>query len=249
MALIASIKSTGEGINQKNQMSYCLKIAETHTGKVMMAVIADGWTEQQRGAIASTYLVERFSHWFETYLPNLSQLGADELIKSQWQDLLRAINQKLLIYGQNDDFPLATTISILLVCESKVAYQMSIGFTPTIKMTGHAYQFLAGEKQQLAITKKAMIASNEQLKDCEFLGLNTTFQMTFNVWTLSEATSFVICSKRFYQQVSKQDLLLLFKPTAIQNTGGINKNLDTSMLLAQKNSAEVGLAIIVILFQ
>ncbi|MBS7576460.1 MULTISPECIES: hypothetical protein [unclassified Enterococcus] len=250
MALLASVKSSRNSIHhQVNQLSYCLKIAEASTGRVVMAVMTEALTEQQKGAIASAFLVEQFNHWFESCLPKISHELSSELIQSQWQKLLRQANQQLLLYGRSARTPLATTISILLVFESRVAYQMHIGCSPVIKITSDTYQANAEVKNNDFLRKATQFSDLRQTKGSAMLGISNTFQASYASFCLDEPTSLMLVSKNFYPQVSNQEIASFFHPKAIKSRGKISKNLDHLVCLAQKYGVRSDLAAIAILYQ
>lgn len=247
MVLFANIKSTSEELNQANRLSYCLKIAETSIGNIMMAVISEALTEQQKGAIASAFLVEQFNHWFTKNLAKLSRITDYQWIQAQWLALLDRINQKLLFYGHDAQSPLATSISLLLIFESRIAIQLTVGSKSNIRITGQSCQTFIGTKKSVGGMKKDCFSAQKQNGIEKKIGIGESFEVSFGSWDINEPTMFMISSNNVYPKVSNQEMVMLFNPTMIKNRGAINKSLDSLFLLAQKHAANPELVAIAVL--
>lgn len=88
---------TDVGIRKKvNQDSFCLKVASNKIGRVAFAVLCDGMGGLRMGELASSFLVNAFSEWFDTVLPDEIRQGIQpQRIQEQWKNLI--LRQNVLI--------------------------------------------------------------------------------------------------------------------------------------------------------
>ena len=71
-----SAAHTDVGIKKKvNQDAFCLKTASTNTRNIVFAVMCDGMGGLKMGEIASAFLVNAFSNWFDIILPQNLEKG------------------------------------------------------------------------------------------------------------------------------------------------------------------------------
>lgn len=113
-----------------NQDAYCVRIAQTPTGLIAMAVVCDGMGGLKHGEVASAAVVTAFEDWFDRVLP--AQLGAAggapagapaapggaldaDAVSIAWNALLQDRHEKIKRFGRQHGLRLGTTVSALLL--------------------------------------------------------------------------------------------------------------------------------------
>lgn len=111
-----SAAHTDIGIKKNvNQDAFCLKTASTNKKNIAFAVLCDGMGGLKMGELASSFLVNSFSNWFEIVLPENLKKGYDsQLIKAQWNRIIQEQNTLIKNYGQKQGVSLGTTITVIL---------------------------------------------------------------------------------------------------------------------------------------
>ena len=111
---------TDIGITKEtNQDSLCLKIAETSVGKVVLAVICDGMGGLSKGEMASASVIHAFSDWFDNELPQELAKNDFKNIEYRWDRIIKEQNQRIGEYGRKVRIQLGTTLTALLIIDSK----------------------------------------------------------------------------------------------------------------------------------
>ena len=130
--------STDKGIKKNtNQDSLAIKVADTSVGKIALALICDGMGGLQQGEVASATLTRAFSEWFDNNLSQLIQEGLDDLkIRREWERIIKNVNKKILIYGQQQRIRLGTTIVAALFTEDRY-YIVNVGDSRIYEIKNH----------------------------------------------------------------------------------------------------------------
>ena len=83
-----------------NQDAYLLRQKEKNGKLYLLAVVCDGMGGLKKGEMASHYIVEVLKQWFdETLFDGLETMGID-MIEQNLIDLIRRINQNLLLMSR-----------------------------------------------------------------------------------------------------------------------------------------------------
>ena len=110
-----------------NQDALFVKEYAARGGNVVFAVLCDGMGGLQYGEIASASVIEAFSSWADRVLPMIdAQDLEDHFVRKEWTDIISEENQKLRLYGQNNNCVVGSTVTALLLTESRY-YVLNIG--------------------------------------------------------------------------------------------------------------------------
>ena len=97
-------------------------------GKMAFAVLCDGMGGLQHGEIASTQVVSAFVDWMYQRLPTLlnQQLLLDHIVRGEWCALVESQHLLLRELGQESNWKIGTTATVLLLTESRY-FLLNIG--------------------------------------------------------------------------------------------------------------------------
>lgn len=111
---------TDIGISKKtNQDSVCIRIADTASGQIVMAVMCDGMGGLSKGEVASASVVMEFEKWFEEKLPYCYQRISWEKLANEWEGMLKRLNAKIMKYGKKFEENIGTTVTAILIMNDK----------------------------------------------------------------------------------------------------------------------------------
>lgn len=111
---------TDIGIKKEtNQDSLCVKVADTSVGKVVLAVVCDGMGGLSKGEVASASVIHAFSDWFEKELPLYLAKNEWNDIQYHWDRMIKEQNQRIAAYGRKVNIQLGTTLTALLIIDTK----------------------------------------------------------------------------------------------------------------------------------
>ena len=105
-----------KGGREKNEDSIALHRMETRAGELTMALICDGMGGEDKGELASGYLVESLSVWFYDKLPPVLQNGFSRgRIRRCLQRQLFTVHEELRRYAMENRLRCGTTMTLLLI--------------------------------------------------------------------------------------------------------------------------------------
>ena len=131
---------TDKGVKRPtNQDSLFAKQFVTKSGKYAFAVLCDGMGGLQHGELASTSIVSTFSAWAEERLPAIARPLMDHEIRREWTGIIRMKNQELRTYGLSNGCKLGSTVTALLLSESRF-FILNIGDTRAYELYGGCRQ-------------------------------------------------------------------------------------------------------------
>ena len=112
---------TDVGIKKKvNQDSFCLKVASYKSERVAFSVLCDGMGGLRMGELASSFLGNAFSEWFDEVLPGELKKGLQpQNIQKQWDAIIRRQNVLIKDYGARQGVSLGTTLTMILIFGNK----------------------------------------------------------------------------------------------------------------------------------
>ena len=112
---------------QVNEDRVLVRKVTTKTGPMVFAVLCDGMGGLSHGELASSVVLDAFSEWMYTELPDLSQYPLeDHVIRKQWSSLITKKNNWLHAYGEQNQCSLGTTVTALLLTQNRY-YLLNIG--------------------------------------------------------------------------------------------------------------------------
>ena len=133
--------ATDVGIKKNtNQDSLSLKIINTSQGRMAFGVLCDGMGGLEKGEVASATVINAFQKWVDEELPSISNKAIDEeVISAGWNHIIASMNEKIKNYGIYHNIKLGTTVTAILLTESKY-YILNVGDSRIYEITDQVVQ-------------------------------------------------------------------------------------------------------------
>ena len=196
-----------------NQDAFCLKVAKTPKAQIVFTVLCDGMGGLRNGELASSWLVNAFSAWFENELPVAlkGNISFDQ-IKTRWNEIANEQNKKIGDYGQNNGFSLGTTLTGLLIVENKFLF-IHVGDTRIYRINTAISQLtkdqtvVAMELEKNLITKEQAKTDTRKNVLLQCIGASKSIAPEYVTGTLGINDVFMLCSDGFRHEVCDEELL------------------------------------------
>lgn len=221
MHFLTAIHSDIGTVKKVNQDSLCLKVAQSKSGEVVLAVVCDGLGGLSKGELASKTVIEYFSKWFENVLPQRLHDGiVFKDIASEWKQSIVHLNEKINAYGEKHNVQLGTTI-VAALCVDKHMMVCNIGdsrcyyFRDDVKQITTDHTVVAKELQEGKLT--AQQAENDPRKSTllQCIGASPEVKPDFFEMDLSSGTVLLLCSDGFRHEVLPQEFLGVLKSSVL----------------------------------
>ncbi len=206
-----------------NQDSLLIKVADTSIGKVVLAVICDGMGGLSKGEVASASVINTFSEWFEHELP--AQIAKDELndIPYRWERMIKEQNQRIAEYGRNIKIQLGTTLTALLLIESKFMLIGHVGDSRVYRIH-HRLEILTEDQTVVARELKRGRITPEQAKSdprrnvlLQCIGASRMVVPEFIYGHPEPGEVYMLCSDGFRHRITDDEIFQGFSPQVLLN--------------------------------
>lgn len=104
-------------MRESNQDACCMRVANTNSGALSMAIVCDGVGGLAHGEVASSYVTKMMASWFSDGLPGLLAVGDATLPKAldnAWDELLWQAHSQIMRYGARQHELMGTTFTGIL---------------------------------------------------------------------------------------------------------------------------------------
>jgi serine/threonine protein phosphatase PrpC len=204
-----------------NQDSLLIKVADTPVGKVVLAVICDGMGGLSKGEVASASVICAFSEWFDHELP--SQMAKEELndIPYRWERLIKEQNQRIAEYGKSIKIQLGTTLTALLLIESKFTLIGHVGDSRVYRIH-HRLEVLTEDQTVVAREMKRGRLTPEQAKSdprrnvlLQCIGASKLVVPEFLYGHPEPGEVYMLCSDGFRHMITEAEIFHAFSPDVL----------------------------------
>ena len=243
MIFLSAVCSDIGILKKTNQDSYCLKIAQTSIGKVLMGIICDGMGGLSKGELASASVIRTFSDWFDNDLSNQLLCFNEKNIVEDWQRIIQEQNIKIAQYGKKNGISLGTTFSAILIIGNQ---KIIVGHV------GDSRAYLISDKIDIITEDQTIIGRElrrgnmtiEQAKTdprrnvlLQCIGASKAVEPDFICMTPSENTVWLLCSDGFRHLISNEELFDVFRPDNLNNENLMQQKIK-DMIELNKNRRE-----------
>ncbi|WP_042462820.1 PP2C family protein-serine/threonine phosphatase [Neobacillus dielmonensis] len=207
-----------------NQDSYCIKIAETSLGTVVLAVICDGMGGLAKGEVASASVINRFSEWFEQEFPTQIAQYQFEEIQSSWEQIIQEQNVRIAAYGQKVGIQLGTTLTALLLIESKPMLIAHVGDTRVYRIDNDKLEVLTEDQTVVGREVRRGTLTPEQARFdprknvlLQCIGASRIVEPVFLSGNPSPGQVFMLCSDGFRNMITGEEIHQAFAPESLMD--------------------------------
>ena len=215
---------TDIGIKKEtNQDSLCLKVADTSVGKVVLAVICDGMGGLAKGEVASASVINAFSDWFDNELPQ--ELAKNDLknIEYRWDRIIKEQNQRIGEYGRKVNIQLGTTLTALLMIDTKFMMIGHVGDSRVYRIND-TLTVLTDDQTVVGREIKRGTLTPEQAKSdprrnvlLQCIGASKLVTPDFIYGKPSVGDVYMLCSDGFRHTLTEHEIFQAFAPQQLVN--------------------------------
>lgn len=223
---------TDAGIKKKkNEDSMLIEQARTEQGKVLFAAVCDGMGGLQKGEVASSALIQRFSDWFYQEFPVIFYQGFEaEFLRKSWEQLVNEMNYRLASYGAGNGFGLGTTCVAFLAFDHTY-YIMSVGDSRVYLLSDRAYQltkdqsYVQREVDLGRMTQQQAACDPNRSVLLQCIGAGRAVRPAFSAGRMKADQCFLLCSDGFSHVISPSEIYDSLCPQAQGSAKSMKKNL------------------------
>lgn len=235
---------TDVGISKKvNQDAFCLKVAKTPKANIAFAVLCDGMGGLQSGELASAFVVNAFSNWFEEELP--AKLGAKldmNAVLTRWKEITQDQGTKIMNYGKERSMTLGTTLIALLIVNDEFA-TIHVGDSRIYKINSVLQQLtkdqtvVAHEVEMKRMTPEQAKTDNRKNMLLQCVGATKTIVPEVRTGRVEENEAFLLCSDGFRHEVAPEEIYGVLAPSLLSSER-VMKNSLVDLVELNKSRAE-----------
>lgn len=214
-----------------NQDSLALKIINTSRGRMAFGILCDGMGGLDKGEVASAAVINAFDHWIKEDLPSLcnSELQ-DNVIKSEWEQIVTTQNEKLHKYGAQYGTAMGTTLVAILITETRY-YLMNVGDSRAYLLNNQSIQQLTEDQTFIAREIKLGNMTYEQaqldprknvLLQC--IGASDAVYPDMFFGTPNTNDMFLLCSDGFRHEVKENEIFEQLNPATVYDAFSMQQN-------------------------
>ena len=192
----------------ENQDSLAIVKAETDRGDVLLSVVCDGMGGHSQGELASRICVEAFADWFRHIFPRILADGAGGgALRSGWKNLVKDLNHRLYLYGEENRIRLGSTLTASLFWQGMI-YIVHAGDTRCYCITDQARQITEDHSLTARELKRGAITPEEAAVDkrrnvlTECVGITNSIRMEFYAEPVEDKAVYLLCSDGFWHTQS-----------------------------------------------
>lgn len=236
-------------VKQVNQDSLTVKVIDTELGEVVLAVICDGMGGLAKGELASAIVVRAFEKWFWEELPQkLRRLNAN-MLRDDWERVIRSCNTKIKEYGSQN---MGTTLTSMLLFAGSY-YIIHVGDCRAYELTDEIFQltqdqtFVAREVALGRMTREQARTDSRRNVLLQCIGVKEYVEPEFISGKIVSGACYLLCSDGFRHEVSRKEMLAAveekaWEPLQKQKSqdaimSGMNEALD-ELIATNKNRGE-----------
>jgi len=209
---------------ETNQDSLFIKKASTPIGKIVFMALFDGMGGLSKGEVASAALVQAFSDWFYTKLPQLvNSQPEDYELRTQWEGIIKEQAKKIQDYSAAYATKMGTTAVIMLITDRRY-YIMNVGdsrayeLKDTVTQLTEDQSFVAREVRAGRMTEAEALADPRRsvLLQCVGASPNVYPEMFFGE-TKKDAI-YMLCSDGFVHEITSEELYNGLNPNFVNSS-------------------------------
>lgn len=243
---------TDVGTRKKtNQDAVAIKAAKCNYGEIVMGIICDGLGGLSSGEVASSHVLKKFTEWFELVLPTiLGKKDFDEIVRSQWTQMVVLANDRLSEYGSEREISLGTTISAILLFNGKY-YIVHVGDSRIYQISNDGltqmtndHSFVAREVALGHLTPEQARVDKRRNVLLQCVGATPRIEPDFLSGKLPKEAVYMFCSDGFRNKLTEEEISEGFRPRNLTSAEVVNNRcallIDTVKLRHETDNITAG---------
>ncbi|MDR1563432.1 MAG: serine/threonine-protein phosphatase [Oscillospiraceae bacterium] len=211
--------STDIGIKKHtNQDSLFVKMLKGENCRVVFAVLCDGMGGLAKGEVASATLVKAFNDWLTYKLPLLLNAPIEDgEIRRQWEEIIFTYNQKLMDYGCSCGVNLGTTVTALLLTDTRY-FIVNVGDGRAYEISDALRQITIDQTVVMQELRMGIISPEKAANDprqnvlLQCVGASEVLVPDFFFGQTKQHAVYMLCSDGFRHQTTPEELYYSLEP-------------------------------------
>ena len=249
--LISAKTDIGMG-RESNQDSVMVKTAAAPDGSFVFAVVCDGMGGLADGDYASRSMAEAMERWFLEQFPLWYERGQeDAFFRQSISEIIRAMNQELIDYGLSRGTRCGTTVTALLLSESRYCIA-HVGDTRVYCISDALRQLTADHTlaaREVAFGRMTEAEAEDSLEShvlTQCVGAGEGVLPDFYFGKTGENAVYLLCSDGFRQELSREELFGGFDPARVKDAEGMSRACEALFRLSLERYVNDNLSVIAI---
>ena len=216
-----------------NQDNLFVKVFNTPTGKMTLAVLCDGMGGLQKGEVASAVVIDAFNDWAINQLSVLSTAKIDkDVITEQWNDIVQQMNTRIMDYGKSIGINLGTTCVALLLTDYGY-FVMNVGDSRIYEISDTLVQLTNDQTLVAREVSLGKLTPEQAEKDprrsilLQCVGASKVVKPEFIFGDTIQDCVYMLCSDGFRHEITPEEIQSYFNPSQLVNTDVMEKNILT----------------------
>ena len=209
-------------IKKVNEDSIIMKLAIGPKGHHGIFAIFDGLGGLEKGDQASGRCKETLEEWWNKKMKLLPSFTDEEIISSI-NEILYNCNNKISIYGEENNINLGSTASILIIVKGKY-YIAHVGdsriykFDSKLKQLTEDHSLVAFKVKNGEMTLEESKVSKEKNILLQCIGIREEIEIYNRMGTIKHGDKFLLCSDGFSNRLEDDEICSLFNGKYIEES-------------------------------
>lgn len=216
---------------ETNQDSICVRIANTKSGQVVMAIICDGMGGLSKGEVASATVIQEFCLWYEQELPSIISKLSWKQLADKWEKIIKDLNVKIMKYGRKNDENIGTTITGIFIMNDRYMV-VNVGDSRLYKISSSRNIKQLTEDQTLVQQeiKKGNLTLSQAKNDprrsilLQCIGASKTVNPEIRFGKIENKCIYMLCSDGFRHEIDEDEIAQALTPRVLINKDEMHKN-------------------------
>ena len=235
-----------------NQDSLTVKRLTTPLGAMVFAVLCDGMGGLAKGEVASATVIRAFDNWLQNELPRLCNAPLeDTVIRSQWEAIITAENQRIKTYGARQGVRLGTTVVVMLLTQTRY-YILNVGDSRAYELCGGLRQitldqtFVAREIALGNMTPEqaALDPRRNVLLQCVGASDEVYPEMFFG--DVRQDAVYMLCSDGFRHEITPEEIYQQLQPGVLFDHASMDRNTQNLIELNKQRQERDNISVVLV---
>ncbi|MFZ7943774.1 PP2C family protein-serine/threonine phosphatase [Neobacillus sp. 19] len=245
---------TDAGIKKKtNQDALLLKTAKTPKGRIGLFIVCDGMGGLTQGELASATVIRGMSDWFETELPKIILYGHEQIeteIRQQLAAYVKGLNRKILEYGETASLKLGTTITALLIVNTKY-FLLHVGDSRAYQIHEDLLQLtkdqtlVARELERGNITEEQAKVDPRRNVLLQCVGASPGLDPVITDGEVKDGDLFMLCTDGFYHEISEDEIFTRLNPDHLSGEEQMKETVTGLVELVKKRKETDNITVLI----
>lgn len=230
MGFIVTCDSDVGRVKKVNQDAVTLKHIRLCNNELVFAVLCDGMGGFEQGELASTSVVKAYLDWFDNrFLSRLDQMDEGHIC-GEWDSLMHRMNAVLYEYGLSNGIKLGTTLTVLLLWNSRY-YIYNVGdgrvyeLATCITQITRDHSWVAREVEEGRMTPEQAKVDKRKNRILRCVGGASKTSGDFYAGLVKPDSLYMLCCDGIRNKVSDEELLYFLHPSCMTEVGAMENNI------------------------